>query len=401
MHSAGTVTVSRRTNSDRSITYTLRWRDDQGQHTQRVLRTEPKVTMQRLRAHWEKLIADRRYEKEQELINKRNSGGDSVAARLPDAGGLYLDWAESHRAPKTHERIGRTIPDFCAFMTRTYRIDLATEVQPNHVRAYREMILDRGLVTSTANTETRTLSGFFKWLLDKGWVTINPAHISPLETSVTRADLRVANHRDFWGLLSELYHHCLAGEDHDLWYVAGVGLLGTTGMRRGELTNLRFYDWHDDTLTIRPMGRESTKKHARKIPLSKYAIIFLRVLEDWRKRWRKDYIESYVISARTRPDKPLSTQLNWALRAVDLVPHDLRRFYITAMETIATPPYILDDLVGHTTPAIRGAYSNANNLEMMRPWVTKFDDWLAQGLELAPSPLRRLIASQGTGQLLA
>ena len=72
----------------------------------------------------------------------------------------------------------------------------------------------------------------------------------------------------------------------------------------------------------------------------------------------------------------MAHQLNGVLTKYGLVPHDLRRFFYTALETINVPTYIRDDLMGHAADNVRNAYSHVNNVEAARPAIEKFDAWL-------------------------
>ena len=69
-------------------------------------------------------------------------------------------------------------------------------------------------------------------------------------------------------------------------------------------------------------------------------------------------------------------QLNRVLIRYGMVPHDLRRFFYTAMETLNVPSYIRDDLMGHAANTVRNAYSHINNVEASRPAIDQFDEWL-------------------------
>ena len=72
----------------------------------------------------------------------------------------------------------------------------------------------------------------------------------------------------------------------------------------------------------------------------------------------------------------MGMQLNATLRKYDMVPHDLRRFFYTALETLNVPAYIRDDLMGHAAHKVRNAYSHVNNVEAARPAIDQFDAWL-------------------------
>ena len=137
-------------------------------------------------------------------------------------------------------------------------------------------------------------------------------------------------------------------------------------------------DRAEDVLSIQGFLRETTKMHQRKIPMSQIASDcladqYIAVCE----RLSVEHAPSdcLIFPAPTKMI-PMTKQVNNVLRRWGVTPHDLRRFFRTALETRNVEQYIIDDLLGHKTTKVRAAYSHDNNIEAMRPAIEAFNQWL-------------------------
>jgi len=151
-----------------------------------------------------------------------------------------------------------------------------------------------------------------------------------------------------------------------------IQLLATTGLRQGEAKALEWGDWDRDSGVLAVhRGRETTKRHQRSILLPKLATEALWAIAEL----SGDGCGPYILSIHANY-RPLTSQLNSVLRPHGVRPHDLRRFFVTALETLGAPKTVVDDLVGHSADKVRAAYTPAENVEAARPWIEKFDQWL-------------------------
>lgn len=242
------------------------------------------------------------------------------------------------------------------------------------IATYRDHLASEGMAHSTINVTISSIRKWFGWAVDYGHASINPCipvKLYRLETK--RPVLPVKTAEDLWALVAKL--------DEDLR--APVILLACTGARQGEIKELEWghVDEAAKTATLRAEGENTTKGGPRTVPLTSQA---MQALDG------KDRQAKYIFTARN--GKPLTSQIGKALKPHGVNPHDLRRFYIRAIELTDAPQRVINDLVGHSPSkapkrddqdapgASRGRYTEASNVEAAWPWVRKFEAWLGNGV---------------------
>ena len=359
-----TVTVYRRTNCDQSITYYLRWRTYQKTYTtQRIFKTEPSPTKIRLRV-WERIAADERRKKE--LLLQHDDGGSVGLRKISpkDAASAYLEAIDGRLARSTVDRRHRIIDGFTGHMYQESPPASANGITPARVRDYIYYLRELGLAGATINCYLNDLSAWFNWLVDEHHVAVNPVRAKDrLALPHVRVDIKIEGAAGFWELIDSF---------KDPYQRAVLGVLGTTGLRVGEASNLVWGDYATDELdVVSAVKYERTKRHTRTLPVTSSTRAFIARLRPITGDGR------YIIGVQGGT-KRLSTQINRWLKPLKRIPHDFRRWYRTSLEAVGCPSTYADDLLGHRATKIRDAYAGYNIREL-RVWTNKFDAWLKDG----------------------
>ncbi len=365
------VSIATRTNSDGSVTYYLRYMGAEGREVRkRCLRSEPKANKTSLRG-WmrDAHVAAAKFQRELENPPGR-SRRPIVHLSLVDGLQRFLEWGtdigpggQQNRAEGTLvniERHCRAWMDWLGGLEK-YKIREMGQAIRYHFSYYRDYLLRERLAPGTVNLYLASLGAWFAWGVDHSHCWRNEVReVVRVRAPSRRAEVSLRSAADLKALL---------GKVKDATQRAYITILAGTGLRQGEAKALRWADWDSamDTLTVQA-GRETTKRHDRVIPLPD---LVSRSLD-----WLGARGEGPFILGGS---KALSSQLNRWLRPHGVSPHDCRRYYITALESIGAPKTVIDDLVGHSPGKVRGAYTPGENLEATRPWIRKFQAWLEGG----------------------
>ncbi len=363
-----TVTLATITNSDKSVTFYLRYMGAEGKIIKKkCIKSEPDPTKTSLR-QWTRRAHVAAADFQRALENPPNKKRRPIV-HLSLVEGLtrFLEWGtdigpggQQNRAEGTLvniERHCRAWMDWLGGLEK-YKIREMSQAIRYHFSYFRDHLLRLRLAPGTVNLYLASLGAWFAWGVDHGHVYRNEVRgVLRVKAPTRRAEVSLRTVADLDALLAKV------GGPVQRAYIT---ILAGTGLRQGEAKALRWADWDSamDTLTV-VAGRETTKRHDRVIPLPDQVSRSL----DW---LGANSGGDYVFGG----EKPLSSQLNRWLRPHGVSPHDLRRFFITAMEGLGAPKTVIDDLVGHSPGKVRGAYTPGDNLEATRPWIAKFQGWL-------------------------
>jgi integrase len=140
-------------------------------------------------------------------------------------------------------------------------------------------------------------------------------------------------------------------------------ILYYTGMRRGEVLELRWVDV--EMAHNRILVRDSKTGEGRKVPLC-------RALADELMRWRSLIAESsWVFPGRYRSDVRMNTirpgwlRLCQSARTSNLRPHDLRHNFTSMLQAQAVSDSIIMSITGHKTHVMLHRYSHANDMQRL------------------------------------
>ncbi len=160
----------------------------------------------------------------------------------------------------------KDIEQFLGYLAKK-QLSSINDVKKDDIQEFITSLLERGYTKKSASRKLNSIRTFYRFLKNQGIVTINPALDVPhprFETNKPR-------------ILSKLEYRALRDyARRDKRTYAIVELFLQTGIRIGELANLRMSDIKGDELLVRAYG----KSEGRTIPLNKLA---KKAVEDYLK----------------------------------------------------------------------------------------------------------------------
>jgi integrase len=224
-------------------TWALRYRDAQGrQYQERVGRVSEGVTKemaQRALEARKAAIIDGRFEITRPEEEKRV---------LPTLQAFfdheYLPWAKAHKRSWADD-----VSVFRARVKRTFGTRRLDEIARKDVERWKAMLRNRGLAPATVNLAFGLLRHLFNKAVAWEYVTDNPCRgVKPLRLNNARA--RFLTKDELGRLLAA------AAQTRNPWLRALIAVAVNTGLRRGELFNLR---WRDVDFERRILTLRETK----------------------------------------------------------------------------------------------------------------------------------------------
>ncbi len=303
----------------KGVKYALRWYDERGR-----VRTQSVGP--------DKKLAERlRKEKEHGI----NSGVTREVTRI-----TFEDFVREHLELVKGRLSERTVPEHETTL-RQFRetcgprllADVSVRMVEEFLSARRKHVRD-----ATVNRNLRTLKAVFNLAIKRGYLESNPfAQVKQVKEP--QREIRVLSTEDIERLLEacpDLRGRCLV-------YLALV-----TGMRRGELCNLRWCDLDLAAGLVRIVNREGWSTKSRKnriVGIPPGAVLMLEEL-----RLVNDY--EYVFSTTGAPPRGDNTRKEFAqivkesgIKHATL--HDLRRTFVTHLAMAGENEAIVQALAGH------------------------------------------------------
>ena len=354
-----TVSIVRRVNKDLSTTYSLRWYGGSGHYHCEKFDNQPLHLMNR----WEITQAERRVRKaawKKEALLRKYAETPEISHVLRNKAAVrYLAWVRTAKSKSTWERQNRTLWAFNRWAD-AWLVNAPQYVSglvKAHIAAYRDVLAETHKA-STVNLTLSDLTAWLKWCMGEDYCKSNEARdVNRLVVEVERAVLPVVTSEGFWAMLAEL--------GPGRWEIPA--LLGVTGLRIGEAHSMGLDMLDRDTGVLSvpdPSNRPTTtKRHARMIPLTGACRLLAEAGLEAMSNGGSKNVRGWL-GALTEP----------------LTPHDLRRFFRTALESTLAPQYAIDDLMGHRTSKVRAAYTPGSNVEAARPVMEQFEWWLLAGM---------------------
>lgn len=281
--------------------------------------------------------------------------GNPNFSSLRSAVELYLQDSAS-MSKSTHEQRTRILKRFFKWMEANFpKVHRGRQLGRCHLSRWRAALMRNNLSIPSKRTECVILQGFLNWCAEEE-IVWRPLKAIP---ACSRKQFLTARPRPI-AMRTEKTREIISSMPEGL-HRDCIYLLAATGMRRNELLGLRGACWDEDGLTILP-GRETTKTHARTLPLSG------RAAEICRKR-----SDQFVMF--TNNGKPLVRQLNHWLEGY-CTPHDFRRWLYSTLESMECPGYVIKDIMGHRS-GVRDHYAQ---MSKMKTWLEKIDLILQYGI---------------------
>jgi integrase len=332
-----------------------------------------KMTLEQARQEAARYLADAHEHGEPLAVthNRKGAASPTLRAFIDDT---YLPWFEAHH--RGHEKTKHTLDhNFEPIMQRRL-----VEITGRELEAIRTDWIKGGNKAATANRKMGSISGVFSRALDWGLLPASPMdkvkqlkvdtkgrirYLSKDETQRLRDALdareeRMRAERDSanqWrlerkrNLLPDLRSAAFA--DH-LKPMVLVSL--NTGLRRGELFNLRGFDLNLQAKTISVAGEGTKTIETRHIPLNAEA---LATLEAWRKQADPTgYLFPSQDGKRMTDVKTAWLELLKNAAVEDFRWHDMRHDFASRLVMAGVPLNTVRELLGHTDIKMTLRYSH-------------------------------------------
>ena len=361
-----TVTVFTRENKDESISWYIRWAKSCGKgcHCRRVIRASS-VSNKRERNECEREAWRCAHAKEKAL--NEGAGEAVIECDVVTAATMYIKLMDGELSESSIDRLCRILPEFVKYLLDNGGQREVHKLLPHRIVRWRDYLLEKPLSKSTICLYLSDLSAWLQWCVGESYCTDNPASKKrvnyPRRTNDKAANpLVLQGSAEYWRLIGELK------TDYE---IAVIGFLACSGLRIGEARAMEWNSYRPEDGTISVLTQNTkTKKHQRTIPacdaLRGY-LLMLKMINDG---------GPYIIGTDEGRRK-ISSQATTILKPFGITPHDLRRWFRTALETSSPRQFeFIDDILGHRASRTRQAYSRRHNVEAYEPIMDRFNDWL-------------------------
>ena len=252
---------------------------------------------------------------------------------------------------------------FSDFLVADFEISNLEEVRHPQIRSWVVSLMDKGLSPKSVNRKVATLKSFYKFLLGREFIELNPTtQIKPLkvekdlptfvkETEITDLLDRVEFSSDFSGQRDRLM----------------LELLYSTGIRLAELQGLKETDVNFYENTIRVLGKRNKE---RIIPVGNSLI---QLIETYRNLKSETGMtgENLLLTDSGEPLYPMFIyrKVKKYLTAVTTLskksPHVMRHTFATHLLNKGADLNAVKDLLGHTSLAATQVYTH-NSIEKLK-----------------------------------
>lgn len=293
--------------------------------------------------------------------NRRSANTPTLREFLDDT---YLPWFKAHH--KGYEKTLHTLDNnFSSIMTRRL-----TEIAGRDLEHVRTSWLNGGNKPATANRKMGTISGVLSRAMEWGFINDHPLeklkqlkvdskgqvrYLSTTEAASLRAAMddrqeQMRAERDSaneWrserGKELQPDLRAISFTDH---LKPMILLALNTGVRRGELFNLKWTDVNFATKTITVVGATAKTSETRHIPTNKEA---LNTLEEWKKQGDGiGYVFSSQAGGRMEDVKSAWMKLLERAKVSGFRWHDMRHDFASRLVMAGVPLNTVRDLLGHS-----------------------------------------------------
>lgn len=274
----------------------------------------------------------------------------------------YLSF-EKRYSKHTVDAYQKDLQQFSQFLALDFEIINPEDVQHPHIRSWVVSLMDKGLSSKSVNRKIATLKSFFKYLLAREYIGINPTtRIKPLKTE---KDLPTfIKEEEITNLLDRVeFTDDFAGKrDHLI-----LELLYGTGIRLAELQGLKDTDINSYEKTIRVLGKRNKE---RIIPIGNSLI---HLIADYKKSKNEMGMigKKLLLTDNGDPLYPMfiyrkvKKYLNAVTTLSKKSPHVMRHTFATHLLNKGADLNAVKDLLGHTSLAATQVYTH-NSIEKLK-----------------------------------
>jgi integrase/recombinase XerC len=275
----------------------------------------------------------------------------------------YLEY-EKRRSPHTIASYAHDLAQFQSYVAEIYETEDLSQVDHNALRSWVVHLSEQGLKASSINRKIATLKSFYKFLLKKGIIKVNPAlRIKPMKTP--KRTPTFVEEGAMQQLLDEIeFPNTFAGMRDRLV----LELLYQTGMRESELIQLKEQDIDFLQSTIKVKGKGNKE---RIIPISTHLVHLLKQYFVFKKKKFENSSPYVILSNKGEQAYPLllyrivQRYLTMVNHKEKKSPHVLRHTFATHLLNRGAELNAIKDILGHSSLSATQIYTH-NSLERLK-----------------------------------
>lgn len=275
----------------------------------------------------------------------------------------FIDYIQFEKRNSSHTIIAYTndLNDFDDFIQKEFNSQLS-EVNYQMIRSWVVQLMEEKLTAKSVNRKLSTLKSFYKFLVKKQVIKVNPATrvVSPkipkrLPSFVEedKMDMVFKNHPftdDFFGTRDSLIM--------ELFY--------STGMRRSELINIKISDINNNSVKVLGKGNKE-----RIIPVTSSVFEVLKRYLKFRKEKVTDSTSILLLNDKGKIMSPgfvYNKVISYLGRVTSMKkksPHIIRHTFATHMLNHGADINAIKELLGHSSLAATQVYTH-NSIEKLK-----------------------------------
>ncbi len=274
----------------------------------------------------------------------------------------YLSF-EKRYSKHTIEAYRKDLQQFFHFIATDFEISESVEVRHPHIRGWVVSLMDSGISSKSVNRKIATLKSFYKFLLGREYIDVNPTtQIKPLKTEKDLPSF--VKEDEITNLLDRIeFSSDFSGQRDRLL----LELLYATGIRLAELQGLAETDVNFYEKTILVLGKRNKE---RIIPIGNSLI---QLIETYQKLKRETGMKGEKLlltdSGESLYPMFIYRKVKKYLAAVTTLskksPHVMRHTFATHLLNKGADLNAVKDLLGHTSLAATQVYTH-NSIEKLK-----------------------------------
>ncbi|WP_420576846.1 tyrosine-type recombinase/integrase [Ekhidna sp.] len=274
----------------------------------------------------------------------------------------YLSF-EKRYSQHTVEAYRKDLHQFSVYLASDFEINDLLQVKHPQIRGWVVTLMDDGLSPKSVNRKLATLKSFYKFLLAREYLEVNPTNqIKPLKT---QKDLpSFVKEEEITNLLDRVdFSADFSGQRDKLL----LELLYSTGIRLAELQGLKETDVNVYEKTIRVLGKRNKE---RIIPVGNSLIQLIGNYQNLKKEMGMNEGKLLVTDAGEKLYpmfiyRKVKAYLSAVTTLSKKSPHVMRHTFATHLLNKGADLNAVKDLLGHTSLAATQIYTH-NSIEKLK-----------------------------------
>lgn len=269
----------------------------------------------------------------------------------------YLEF-EKNYSPNTITAYNRDIESFLVFASKQFGYSEIKNIHYSIIRNWIVKLVDDGLSNTTINRKISSLRTYYKFLIKIGHIKVSPLLKHKALKTAKKVQIPFSE-KEIEDVLNFL-------KDQDSFLGARnkliVELFYSTGMRRGEMVNLKLIDISFSQKTVKVLGKRNKERIIPLLPsVLKTANNYLMYRKELKIIKDTDYLlltEKGTKVYETLLYRLINNYFNQASEKVKKSPHILRHSFATHLLSEGADIKSVKELLGHSSLASTQIYAN-------------------------------------------